>query len=246
MLSALFEGLNDAAVPYRLAIAMNEQGEVSGDVPYIDDSFTIDEALDAADEMLAGRLSSGDNDAGLQTCGHALEENRDWLFDDGDVWLESRLNVMVITYDIEQSPGNAKQYVNLYDDYKPLSDLAVHSVAGNPLTGGCHTSGGVAAVGSPNLWEAVEMTGGVFISFCDPDWTKSAPALVDGFTGGIQMFVLDGDPEPSSIEVRVDGALVPDRWRYEEKSKELVFDDGWYPASGAVLRVDYLMAMSCE
>ena len=242
-LPALFEGLEDAAVSYRLAIVMSTTGEVTGDVDYIDDSFTVDEAVAAADEMLDGATGT-DNDAGLQTCLNAIEQNEDWLLDDDDLWLDSRLNLMVINYDVEQSPGDAEHYIKLFEEYKDLSDLAVHGIAGKPMTGGCST-GGVSASPSQNLWDATDMTGGVFISFCDSDWTTSVPALIDGFTGTIETFVLEGNPAPWSIEVRIDGIQVFDGWMYDEKTQEIVFDAATYPERGALLRVDYLMATDC-
>ena len=47
------------------------------------------------------------------------------------------------------------------------------------------------------------------------------------------------------IEVRIDGAQMFDGWTYDETTKEIVFDSATYPERGALLRVDYLMAVSC-
>jgi len=243
-LPALFEGLHDADVSYRLAIVMNSAGDVTGDTAYIDDSFTVDEALDAAGEMLEGGANT-DNDAGLQTLLNAIEENSDWLLDDDPLWFDSRLNLMVVNSDVEQSPGNAEHYLDSYDDYKDRDNIAVHGIAGDPATGGCSGSG-LYAEGSQNLWEAVDNSGGVFMSFCTSDWAAGVPAFIDGFTGTIETFVLTGNPAPWSIEVRIDGVELFEGWTYDEKTKQVVFDAATYPERGSTLRIDYLMAVSCD
>jgi hypothetical protein len=241
---ALFQALHDSEASYRVAIVMHEDGHVPGGLAYIDDSFSVDEAVVAAEEMLEGSSSHGDNDMGLQTCVNAIEENEDWLLED-DLWLESRLNFLVINSDVEQSPYDAKYYVEQIRDSKNeddgTGDFAVHGIAGPPMAGGC-SGGGEHAEPSQNLYEATDLSGGVFNSICE-DW--SVPELVEGFTGNIEVFELTGNPAPWSIEVRIDGAQVSTGWWYDEKTKQIVFDEASYPVRGAELRVDYLWAVSC-
>ena len=247
-LPVLFAALEDAEVPYRLAIVMNESGAVTGNVAFIDDSFSVDDAVAAANDMLEGRSSVADNDQGLATCFNAIEANADWLLD--GPWLDSRLNLLVINGDAEQSPGDATHYVELYSESKGYADgtgdFAVHGIAGDPRTGGCGSpADGEFGVPSPVLWDATDLTGGVFISICD-DWIASVPALVDGFAGEIQRFVLDYNPAAWSLEVRIDGAEVLTGWTYDAKTKELLFDAAARPPVGAELRVDYIMAATCD
>ena len=245
-LPVLFAGLNATHIPYRLAIVMNDAGYVSGDVEYIDDSFTVDEAVDAAEEMLDGSSASGDNDAGLETCLNALDEN-DWLWDD-DLWTWSRLNLMVINNDIEQSGRTANHYVEAYGEYKnakkDTGDFAVHGIAG-PEFGCWDKSDGEWGLPATNLIDAVTLSGGVFVSICD-DWHKSVPELIDAFSGSTERFTLDeGEPASGSIRVRVDGIQLIDGWTYDEKAKEIVFDYETYPPPGSTLEVYYWGAVSC-
>ena len=243
-LPALFEALRAAGAPYRVAFVVAQDGSVDGELPYIDDSFTVDEATDAAQAMLEGPSIHGDNDYGLQTCLVAIEENADWLLDESEPWIDARLNLVVVNSDTDQSPKDATYYIDEYDDYRDLDDLAVHAIAGD-VPAGCVGHGG-GAFPSPNVDEAAEATDGVYLSICADDWTKSAPTLVDAFMGGRQTFVLEGHPAPGSIEVHIDGAQVFDGWSYDEASNEIVFDATSYPAVGAELRVDYLMAVTCD
>ena len=233
-LTALFDGLADADVPYRLAFVPKGDGLVVGDVPYIDDSFTVDEAISAAEGMI-GEPPYGDNDQGLQTCLDAIVENEDWLIDESDVWRDSRLNLVVMNNDYEQSPRDAKYYVLAYEDYK--DDFAVHGIAGT--SAGCG-----AAVPSGGLEEAVHMTGGVFTDICS-DWTDSVPTLVDSFLNHVETFVLEDDAVPWSIEVRIDDVQISTGWSYDAKTHAIVFDAATYPARGADVSVDYIVAGTC-
>jgi hypothetical protein len=227
---------------------MNEAGYVSGDIEYIDDTFTVEDAVDAATDMLDGSSMYGDNDTGLQTCLNALDEN-DWLWDD-DLWTESRLNFMVVNSDVEQSPGNAEHYVDEYTNRKNetdgTGDFVVHGIAGPATMGGCRDKAeGEYAEPSANLDDAADLTGGVFIDICS-DWNASVPDLIDAFTGTIEIFELTGNPAPWSIEVRIDGVELFEGWTYDEKTKQVVFDAATYPERGSTLRIDYLMAVSCD
>ncbi len=241
-----FEALHDSNASFRVAMVMHEDGHVSGDIPYIDDSFTVDEAVAAAEEMLDGPSLYGDNDSGLQTCFNAIEENESWLLDEpGSLWAESKLNLVVVNSDVEQSPGDADHYMDLYDDFKDeKTSIAVHGIAGD-YPGGCGGPGG-SAEPSQNLWNAAEVSGGVFISICDSDWTKTATTLAEAFTGDVQTFLLEDNPAPATIEVYIDGAQVFTGWSYDEKTKAVEFDFTTYPTRGAQLRIYYLMAVSCD
>jgi len=245
-LPELFKELQGAGVSFRFGIVMSEEGSVSGDIPYIDESFSVDDAVDAANDMLDGSSMWGDNDTNLDTLLNALDADENaWLWED-DFWTESRVNLMSINNDTEQSPGNAEHYVESYQDYKNeadgTGDVVVHGIAG-PM-GGCHV-GDEYAENAQNLRDAIDLTDGVFIEICQ-DWNKSIPDLIDAFTGTIETFELTGNPAPWSIEVRVDGAQLFTGWTYDEKTQQIVFDDATYPARGSTLRIDYLMAVTCK
>jgi hypothetical protein len=245
-LPELFKELRGAGVSFRFGIVMSEEGSVSGDIPYIDESFSVDDAVDAANDMLDGSSMWGDNDTNLDTLLNALDADENaWLWED-DFWTESRVNLMSINNDTEQSPGNAEHYVESYQDYKNeadgTGDVVVHGIAGP--AGGCHV-GDEYAENAQNLRDAIDLTDGVFIEICD-DWNKSIPDLIDAFTGTIETFELTGNPAPWSIEVRVDGAQLFTGWTYDEKTQQIVFDDATYPARGSTLRIDYLMAVTCK
>jgi hypothetical protein len=240
LLGAFFDALLAGNVPFRVAFLVDPNGQVDGPVPYIDDSFSSAEAVSAALEMLLA--SGGDNDAGLETCLQALEENAEWALDDELPWPPWKLNVVSINPDAEQSPGDATYYIQSFEELRGSSNLAIHGIAGD-VPSGCG-SGGTYADPSFTLNDAAEVSGGLFLSICDPDWTANAATLASAcmrFTG----FYFGEQPLPKSIEVSIDGVEVPTGWSYDAVTNELLFDDATLLPEGAHVRADYFLAGSC-
>jgi hypothetical protein len=236
-----FQVLLDSDVDFRIALVVSESGSVYGDIPFVDRTFSVDEAVAAAVEMLDGTSNYGDNDTSLATMLASIDENADWLLDEDEQWLESKLNFVGINSDVEQSGGDYVHYIDEYLQYKAETDwLMVHGIAGN-VPGGCS-----GAEPSQGLHDAAEATGGVFLSICESDWTEHMDTLAHAMLGVNESFVLEGNPAPASIEVKIDGNIVSSGWEYNEKLNSIVFDRETYPMLGSELRVDYLMAVSCE
>jgi hypothetical protein len=241
-LPAFFDDLLAANVPFRVAFIAGWGGQVDGGIPYVDDSFTSADAVEAVQGMLTP--TSADVDDGLETCLVALEANADWVLDDADPWPRSKLNLIVVNPDAEQSFRDATYYIEHYEAFKGSSNVAVHGIAGD-VPKGC--SGGLKGAANPseNLYDATVASGGVFLSICEKDWTATAAALASAcmtFTG----FHFGEDPAPPSIHVYVDGAEVLTGWSYDATADALVFDDASYPPAGAELRADYVLAEICE
>jgi hypothetical protein len=235
-LPVFLESLLEAPEAFRFAIVMNENGQVHGHVPYIDESFSLEDAIAAADLMVEGASQHGDNDLGLETCFQGMLAAGEWLLD-GSPWSDSNLNLVVVNFDVEQSPSDAAYYVDQYLEYKDAGDLAVHGIAGD-VPSGCNLAGAKKWFAAPsvNLRDATVATGGAFLSICDSDWTRLARTLAWRFTAP---YVLDGAPWITSIEVFVDGDPVSSGWSYDDATHEITFDEGSAPDEGAELRVDY-------
>lgn len=238
-LVAFFDILNDERVQYRVTFIENSTGEVYGDIPYIDDSFSTDEALEAFDGMIEASIA--DNDYLLATFDMAIPANRDWLLDDGDIWEESRLTMVAINSDVEQSSGNATYYVNRYLAYKEdPEDIVVSAITGD-FPRGC-----TGAEPAELLYNATVETGGTLYSFCADEWTTYLEDIAVNAVGEAEAFVLTGEPAAWSIEVYVDGDQMTEGWTYDEAEQAIVFDDEHYPEPGATVRIDYLMATDCD
>lgn len=238
-LPTFFDALNDSGVEYRVAFLTRTNGAVHGDEVYIDDHFSTDEAMDAFEVMVEDAM--GDNDYMLDTFSKALVENQDWLFDEADKWEASRLSLIAINNDVEQSPSAVTSYLNTYWSYKDdPADIAVHAIAGPPPRG-CET-----AEPADMLYDAAAETDGLFLTWCEDDWTEHLRQLADAVIADRVPFLLTGEPAAWSVTVFVSGTRVTEGWTYDEDSHEVVFDEDAYPAPGAEVRIDYIMATTCD
>ena len=238
----LFETLGDSRTHWRVAFLTEMTGEVAGDIPYIDDTMSLSEALDAMDEQLAN--TGGDNDYLLQTFDLAIDINRDWLLDESVDWYNSTLNLIAMNNDVEQSTDGYLNYVNRYRAFKAdPADVYVHAITGEQPSG-CNTNG-LFAEPSGGLEFAANETGGVFVSWCD-DWATSMETIADAALSGIQRFVLTATPDPDSITVKIDDVTVDSGWYYDEDGNEILFEEGHFPALGSEVAIHYWTEHSCD
>lgn len=241
-LPTFFDKLAESRAEYRVALITEMSGEVVGDVPYIDNSMTTEEALEVADDMLAN--AGGDNDYLLDTFDKAIPANRDWLLDESDEWLTSTLSLIAMNSDQEQSTGSYVTYVNDYYAYKedPV-DVQVDAISGETPRG-CNVDGKFAEP-ADLLVQASAMTSGTFYSWCE-DWVVGMETLAAAALSGQQRFTLTGTPADWSIEVYIDELRVTEGWTYNAEKLEVEFDDEHFPDVGSEVRIDYLMETDCS
>lgn len=238
----LFEELGASRADWRVAFLTEMTGEVVGENLYIDQDMDEDERNDIIDDMLEN--TGGDNDYLLQTLQVGIEENREWLLDEDDEWMESTLNLIGMNSDVEQSTGSYVTYVDAYRAYKEdPADVFVHAVAGEqPM--GCNENG-LFAEPSGALEFAATLTGGTFASWCN-DWGENMEAIADAALSGIQRFELNYVPNPDTIEVKIDEISQTEGWTWDEEDNEILFDEEHFPDPGSEVKVHYLTEASCD
>lgn len=238
-----FDTLLASGVNFRVAVTLQLSGEITGDIPYIDETFSTDDAMDAVKEMLS-QPGSGDNDYLLDTLGKSIALNREWLLDESDEWADSKLTLVAINSDVEQSTGNATVYVSDYQSYKTdPDDIIVHAIAGD-YPRGC--TGTNVAEPAELLYLAADATGGTLYSFCTSDWIGHMEAIGASVIGERTAFTLTGEPAADSIEVTIDGRSTTTGWSYDAETTSVVFEDASYPDDGSEVSIHYLMAAACE
>ena len=239
-----FDALNEAGVHYRVNAMLHENGQSFGGPDYVDQTYTTTEAVEAIFQMLEGGSSQyGDNDSNLQTLANAVTVNQSWLIDEGLEWEESKLNLIAINDDQDQSANNYLSYLNTWYALKSRNeDIQVHGIAG---TG--QTSQSCYAVYFGGYWDAVTATGGQELDVCAQDWTSHMQALGEAVLGeNNPTFELEGTPSVSTIEVRVDGVLTPNGWTYDSETNAVIFDEDRFPHEGATLTIYYLYTPDCS
>ncbi|GDX79678.1 hypothetical protein LBMAG42_14890 [Deltaproteobacteria bacterium] len=238
-LPVFFETLRAAGVPFRVSFIHSQTGVVDGSELYIDETEDPEDATEIAIAMVAA--AAGDNDYLLNTLELAIGQNTEWLLDDDENWETSKLNLVGINMDQEQSSGNATLYVSHYQAYKEdPADIAVHAIGGDS-PGGCP-----GAEAFTPFSDAAAATGGVFLSICEADWTTHMETLALAFLGEGQVsFALSEVPAEWSIEVYVDGGPELTGWTYNADSNRVSFDEDAYPNEGSELRIQYYVDEEC-
>lgn len=237
-LPVFFDALLASQAYFRVAMLTWTTGITVGDTFYIDDTMTTEEAMAVVEGMIAE--SADDNDYLLETLANGIDQNSGWLLDGSDAWRESRLNLIGMNSDTEQSRGNATAYLLEYRTYKEdPDDIVVHGIGGD-MPRGCGRAEPFEA-----FYDASLETGGVFLSICKRDWTRHMETLAAAVLGEPPSFVLTGEPAEWSIAVQIDGVPSTEGWSYDADLHEIVFASDHFPVPGAQLRVDYFMASEC-
>ena len=101
-------------------------------------------------------------------------------------------------------------------------------------------------MGAPRYETAVQMTAGISLSLCAPDWGESLESLGAAVLGSVTGFALSGEPEPGSVTLDVDGQAWPsDRWVYVSQGNYVQLQAP-YPDDGAELHIEYVLWEACE
>lgn len=234
-----FETLQYADVPFRVAFTHERTGTIDGPVPYIDETMDAHDAADVVAAMV--ERASGDNDYLLESLEKSITVNREWLLDEKEAWATSKLNLVGINSDQEQSSGNYMSYTLAYRAFKDdEADIAVHGIGGD-VPAGCY-----GAEAFTPFSDAATETGGVFLSICEADWDPLMEDLALAFLGESQVsFALTEVAVAWTLEVYVDDTPIETGWSFDASANELSFDADVYPAVGAELRVDYVLAEVC-
>lgn len=150
---------------------------------------------------------------------------------------EANLHVILVSDEPEQSPESWSRLVSQIRALHPTDParVKISAVAGD-YPRGCST----AAPGE-GYWQAVNDTGGEYLSICDNDWARHAATLAKASVEGLSRFELSQIPDPRTLAVYVNSVEVERGFRLEGST--LVFE----PAApeGAAIRVEY-GALGCQ
>jgi hypothetical protein len=154
------------------------------------------------------------------------------------------LHIIMVSDEPEQSSGNWQTYVDQIIAKKGNpSNVKISAIAGD-LPSGC-SSNGKSAMEGTGYWDAVNATGGVFMSFC-ADWTSpqnlqmlaEASVIMDSYP-------LDNPGVDGSIEVYVNGTQVTTGWHFDQNLNSVVFDTN-PPEEGDHIRIVYSASSQCD
>lgn len=180
-------------------------------------------------------------EAGLTVTSNAVENTDGGECNSGFMRPEALLHVILVSDEPEQSRQSWDHYVDLMYAKKGDPSLVKLSAVAGDYPGGCNSAGNSAAPGT-GYYEAVNYTGGEFLSICS-DWSASVEALADASIA-MSSFTLTHSAVESSIVVTVNGSSVGG-WHYDATSNAVIFDTN-PPAEGDHVVIDYAGLANCD
>lgn len=157
----------------------------------------------------------------------------------------AELAVVILSDEEDFSVGTVLSYVQAMANRSVgiPGSLRIFGITGG--TTGCTSPGGTADPGL-RYEEAATQTGGFTRSICEADYTAITNEIADAiFLGSRAIYPLASRPAPGSVEVRVNGTLLPAtngavvNWGLDYQAAQLVFVGGNGPAAGATVEVRY-------
>lgn len=178
---------------------------------------------------------------GLYNVAMAVEQTDEAECNAGFLRDDARLHVVVISDEDDNSPGWDSGDAGYWAEYVDAlfarkSSPALVRVSGiiGPVPDGC-----AEAEPGTGYAEAIEATGGVTLSICE-DWTLGIGSLVEA-TVQHDTFALSRAPQPSTLEVFVNGVERAEGWAYDVTENAVVFSAD-IPVAGDTVEVTYLVA----
>ncbi len=174
----------------------------------------------------------GFTEAGLSILLAALDESGSGGCNAGFRREDVPLSAILISDEPEQSPDGWA--VALEEVLAIAPETIISAIAGD-YPDGCET-----AEAGTGYYDAVEATGGVYLSICAEDWQPHLEAIsaISTETDGdiTDTFYLVDYPDPATIVVTVDDAEVSG-WQYDSARNAIVFETP--PEDGAKIRVTF-------
>ena len=156
---------------------------------------------------------------------------------------DALLHIIDVTDEPEQSVEMGglpwdENVQKLWDKKGSAAHVRISAIAG-PVPGGCDS-----ADPATGYAEAVNATGGVFLSICD-DWASDANlALLAAASVNQSTFELSHPAVESTIVVKVNGSERSD-WTFDAGRNVVIFDDD-FPAGGDKVVIHYDGVESCD
>jgi hypothetical protein len=218
----------------------NVSGILTPETPNFESTFAEAVATGSATEWeCPSTRYAATGEAGLFVAEQAIDDTDSGECNAGFIRHDALLHIIIVSDEPDQSRDGWSTIVNAVQAKKgSVANTRFSAVAGD-VPGGC---GGTALPGT-GYAEAVAATGGEFLSICS-DWGANVEDLADASVQ-LSEYELSRTPDPTTLEVLVNGALQSGVWSYDASSNSVVFCDR-VPEAGSSVEVDYAALESCE
>lgn len=212
---------------------------IAGDTGCATGPYVTPDTADKESTFLLAMEGAHGWEAGLAIAKLAFEKTDSGECNEGFLRYDAKTVVVLVSDEPEQSGVDWTTLVSAVLDRAPSTTIS--AIAGD-IPAGC-----ASAAAGTGYYEAVQATGGLFLSICDPDWGSKLQAIASTASEGapLDRFELEAFPEPSTIAVDVDG-IPTMQWTYDSGTNEIMFPPSAIPAAGADIHVTYQGVVDCE
>lgn len=158
---------------------------------------------------------------------------------------DAELVIIIISDEEDSSPETVGWYLRQFTALKAPGSgvgVTVHSVIVPPE--GC--VGGFGVPGRRYI-QASEATGGQIVSICAPDFVDQLDRVADRTFGLKERFYPSMPPDPSTLEVRVEGELCERGrdWQWHDATQAVVFQEGALCEAGHGEEISVAYEIAC-
>jgi hypothetical protein len=197
----------DVSDPDTAGVLLGSPTVLTRDTPDLVDVFS--------ERALVG-IDGSRNELGLEAARLALSEPLLSSSNAGFLRGDAELYILMVSDEDDQSPFELSEYETFLASLKPATAYHVSVIAGD-VPFGCASSSGAADPGTRYV-QLAQDTDGIIQSICADSFEPGMDRLVQQMSHLQDTFILSKIPDPSSIEVEVDGVLLRDRptdgWQY--------------------------------
>lgn len=242
-LSRFIEGLSPYTPDWQIAVVTNDDGcTETGSMTPLTPGY-MDLFRNAA---MNGEF--GDNtERGLEIAYQAAAHSQAGECNEGLLREGALAHFIMVSDEADQSPRGWQFTVDEVTATKGDESLVKFSAVAGPLPSGCTEEDDgetvhEAAAGT-GYYEAVQNTGGVFLSLCS-DWAENVAILASSFTAPTS-YALSNRPDPFTIAVEVNDIVVRD-WTYSSANNSVVFNELARPVEGDRIDIAYSEPYGCD
>lgn len=236
--------LNTLGVDYHLTAIVEEDGCPLGPVTTIDRSFSVDEAVAAFIDMLhlEDRETSAYDERQMMQMEAALTAENIGPGGCNAEWYRphATLHLIGITNEPDQSLNSWGWYVAILTRLKEdPADVTLHAI------GGVHPPECERAATAAALMDAVDATGGRFLSVCALDWADHGRRLAQASAAGHKAYTLGQRPVPETVTIRIDGEVLEQGWTYDPARNAIGFELDHVPRPTSTVEASYHLQPQC-
>lgn len=242
-LSRFIEGLSPYTPDWQIAVVTNDDGcTETGIMTPLTPGY-----MDLFRNASMNGEFGGNTERGLEIAYQAATHSQAGECNEGLLRDGALAHFIMVSDEADQSPRGWQFTVDEVTAVKGDKSLVKFSAVAGPVPSGCTEEDDGETVhqasAGTGYYEAVQNTGGVFLSLCS-DWAENVAILASSFTAPTS-YALSNRPDPFTIVVEVNDIVVRD-WVYSSSNNAITFNEPAQPVEGDRIDIAYSEPYGCD